>query len=109
MYYPDGFDRRKAIQLAELIVYAYDQLEACKKGTPWKLPGDYVLVEEINYFGRQESLKKGAADQFDHELRTLGKSEVQKGKGLPIWIHCAQKVRCLPCVSRHDDGERMAS
>ena len=90
MYYPAGFDRSRAIQLAELIKQAYNQLDAFEKNEEWDLKGDYSLVTELHYFGVQAVSGKAVASHFDKELGQFAKSIFQKKKGLPIgFIACS--------------------
>jgi hypothetical protein len=57
MYYPPNFDSKKAVELGNLVVEAYRQLEfytnpeayVKKYGKAWKLPADYKLVTTITY------------------------------------------------------------
>lgn len=79
MYYPGGFDRSRAVQLAELVKQAYDQLEAFKKNAEWRLQGDYSLITGLHYLGAP-----AVTSQFDTELLQFVKSGFQKRKGLPI-------------------------
>lgn len=84
MYYPDGFDRRKAIQLAELVGQAYSQFDAFKKNEPWSLHGDYSLVAELKYTGTRPASHSDATTSFEKELRQMAKSRTHGGEGLPI-------------------------
>jgi triacylglycerol lipase len=48
MYFPDGFDLDRSIELGELTSQAYAQLSSYLKGEPWKIPTGYTLVRELN-------------------------------------------------------------
>ncbi|MGA2508384.1 MAG: lipase family protein [Chitinispirillaceae bacterium] len=90
MYYPAGFDRSRAVQLAELVKQAYDQLEAFKKNEEWGLRGDYSLMTGLFYLGAQAAQSKAVTSHFDKELHQFVKSKFQKGTGLPIgFIACS--------------------
>jgi predicted lipase len=84
MYHPIGFDRKRAIQLAELVLQAYHQLEAFNKNKQWELLGGYSLIVELQYLGVTSVSTKSISNQFDSEFRSFAKSISQKAKGLPI-------------------------
>jgi len=83
-YYPSGFDRNKAIQLAELVVDAYRQLEAFQQDKEWAPPEKYALIAELQYRGVAARSKKGVVGQLDSELRRIARSKLHEQKGLPI-------------------------
>jgi triacylglycerol lipase len=92
MYYPNGFDREKAIQLAELVVDAYRQLEAFQQNKEWAPPEKYALMAELQYHGVAARSKKGVMAQLDSQLRRLAKSRLQEQKGLPIGFIASNKM-----------------
>jgi triacylglycerol lipase len=49
MHYPPKFDAKKAVELGKLVKQAYQRFQDYKKGTPWKLQGNYTFVSEISY------------------------------------------------------------
>lgn len=74
MYYPAGFDTKKAIEIGKLVKQAYQQFESYKSGLEWKLPADYDLVCVIAYNPTQ--LSWDAAEQegptlIDQEMATV--------------------------------------
>lgn len=74
MYYPSGFDAKKAIEIGKLVKQAYQQFESYKSGLEWKLPADYDLVCVIAYNPTQ--LSWDAAEQegptlIDKEMETV--------------------------------------
>ena len=99
MYFPRGFDHRKALQLADLVGQAYTQLDAFKAGRPWALRGGYTLVAELRYPWRRPPGARSASSlsavsgapasraprtEFDRELQELVRSRTQREVGLPI-------------------------
>jgi hypothetical protein len=90
VYYPKGFDRDRAIQLAELVEQAYGQLEAFKNNEAWSLRDGYSLVTELRYASPLAAPTKGPAAYLEKELRQLGRSKSYKGgEGVPIgFIAC---------------------
>ncbi len=88
MYFPKGFDHRKAVQLADLVGQAYEQLAAFKAGRPWSAPRGVSLVAELRCSpapaasSGPPSRRPGTA--FDRELRELLRSRKQREKGLPF-------------------------
>ncbi|MRR30865.1 hypothetical protein EG834_11200, partial [bacterium] len=75
MYFPKGFDIDRAIELGDLVMQAYAQFEAFKKGKPWKLSNDYNLITELCYpEGTGKNTIKGSG-LFDLELRDLLKKD----------------------------------
>ncbi len=44
MYFPRGFDLKRATELGELVDQAYIQFEAFKLGKPWTPPSDYTVL-----------------------------------------------------------------
>ncbi len=76
MYFPKGFDIDRAIELGDLVMQAYAQFEAFKKGKLWKLSNDYSLIVELCYpEGTGKNTIKGKGF-FDLEIRNF----YQKGK-----------------------------
>jgi triacylglycerol lipase len=93
VYYPTGFDRRKAIQLAELVGQAYGQFDAFKKNEPWSLHGDYSLVAELKYSGTRGPAHGDVTASFENELRQAARTRPRGGDGLPIgFIACSRSA-----------------
>jgi triacylglycerol lipase len=89
VYYPNEFDRNRAIELAELIKQAYDQLEASQRQVAWKLQGDYSLVSELRYSQPKTPPRKGTRTSFDNEFREWRKAKSHGAEGLPMgFIAC---------------------
>ncbi len=84
MYYPSGFDRDKAIELAELVADAYRQLAAFQQNKTWALPEKYSLIAELQYREAATRSKKGLAGQLDSKLRRMARTRLQDLRGLPI-------------------------
>jgi hypothetical protein len=53
MYYPQDFDRQKAIELGNLVKQAYDQYTAYKNEKPWTLKDGYELKGVITYVSKR--------------------------------------------------------
>lgn len=49
MYYPNNFDRARAIELGELVSAAYEQFKAFKTKQNWSIPSGYQMVCPILY------------------------------------------------------------
>ena len=49
MYFPEGYDLERSIELSELTIQAYAQLAAFLRGNSWKLPDGYTLIRELNF------------------------------------------------------------
>ena len=92
MYYPAGFDRARAIQLAELVVDTYRQLDAFLESSEWALPEKYALLTELKYRAAAVTSKRGVMAQFDAELRRMARSRLQEQKGLPIGFIARDKA-----------------
>jgi triacylglycerol lipase len=84
MYYPRGFDRRRAIEAAELINQAYAQLSAFKNGEAWSLQGGYTLVRQLQYPRAEAADPRGPVGRLDVELRTSLKARLGNVGDLPI-------------------------
>jgi triacylglycerol lipase len=84
MYYPDEFERRRAIQLGELIGQAYLQFDAYRKNEPWSLHADCSLIAELKYTTTMLAAPGGMTTTFETEWRQLAKSRPSVGEGLPI-------------------------
>lgn len=91
MYYPGGFDREKALRLAELVVEAYRQLAAFQEGTEWELPQGCTLLAELRYEAIPVRSRQGIIGQLNAELRRVAASRLQEQKGLPIGFVAASK------------------
>ena len=53
MYYPQDFDKHKAIELGNLVKQAYDQYTAYKNEKPWTLKDGYELKGVITYVSKR--------------------------------------------------------
>ena len=91
MYYPRAFDPRKAIQLAELILQAYAQVEAFQNNKEWNLSSEYALVSELRYFRSKTAKKQSIGPTLEEELRYLRNVKSSRGDGLPIGFVAQQK------------------
>ena len=47
MYFPANFDLPRSIELARLVVQAYDQLDSFQKGSRWMPRDGYTLIKEL--------------------------------------------------------------
>lgn len=86
MYYPQGFDRKRAIELADLVDQAYTQVNAFLAEEAWRIEGGYTLIAEIRYAGTAGAASGKNLTSFDKELRKLPAGKVlRKGESpLPI-------------------------
>jgi triacylglycerol lipase len=91
MYFPGGFDRARAVQLAELVGDAYSQLSAFQANEAWVPRGKYSVMAELKYRGAHASDRKGVLAQLDIELRHFAKSRLQAQEGLPIGFIAGNK------------------
>ncbi len=91
MYFPKRFDIDRAIELGDLVMQAYAQFEAFKKGKPWKLSNDYSLITELCYpEGTGKNTIRGSG-LFDLELRDLLKKDKREKRDLPIGFIAQRK------------------
>jgi triacylglycerol lipase len=90
LYNPTGFDRRRAIQLAELVDQAYLQYDAFMKNEAWTLPGTYSLAAELKYAGTQSGAR-GLGASFEKEFRQLARSRSHGGDQMPIGFVACRK------------------
>ncbi len=75
MFYPPGFDTKKAIELGNLVKQAYEQFQFYKNGLEWKLSGDYTLVSVIAYNPWQmgfEAPEDTGPSLIDKEMEEIG-------------------------------------
>ena len=79
MLFPPNFDSKQAIELGNLVIYAYRQLEfftnpdayIAKYGKPWKLPTAYKLISTITYNRWQMGFDEEAGSTLiDDEIAT---------------------------------------
>ena len=91
MYFPKKFDLNRAIEVGELILQAYDQFEAYKKGKAWKLENGYSLVTELCYREGTEKSEGRGNNFFDFDFLNLSSKEKQKAKEVPIGFIARRK------------------
>jgi len=83
VYYPNGFDRQRALQLADLVDQAYLQYDAFTRGDAWHLPAPYSLAAELKYAGTQSGAR-GPGASFDREWSQLSRLRPQGKPEMPI-------------------------
>jgi triacylglycerol lipase len=91
MYFPEGFDIDRAIELGELVCQAYTQFEAFKKGKPWKPPSDYALKKVLKYLRDAEKNTIKSSGFFDLDLRGFHQAGKQKTKDVPVGFIAQRK------------------
>ncbi len=88
MYFPPGFDRQKALELAGLVSQAYEQLQAFQEDRDWTLAGGARLLAELRYPGGAGTPDPGArppgATQYESERRRMRWPRRKPEEGLPI-------------------------
>ena len=89
VYYPKGFDRNRAIMLAELVRQVYSQFEAFSNNKAWQLQGESTLVAELKLATKPAPVKSFAAN-FEKEHRQT-KSKSHRDDGLPIGFIARRK------------------
>ena len=92
MYFPRGFDHRRAVQLGQLVCQAYEQLNAFATGRPWKVPDGYTLVAELRQAAPSAPSPRGLRTAFDAELQKLVRSRAQREAGLPLGFIARRKA-----------------
>jgi triacylglycerol lipase len=92
MYFPNGFDHHRAIQLAGFVQQAYSQLEGFRENTEWVLQGNASLTAQLRYLESGRDPKEGILAQLDKELRRIARSKLQQKKGLPIGFIASSKT-----------------
>ena len=91
MYFPKGFDIDRAIELGDLVMQAYAQFEAFKKGKLWKLSNDYSLIVELCYpEGTGKNTIKGKGF-FDLEIRNFYQKGKRDSEVIPIGFIARRK------------------
>ncbi len=83
MYFPPNFDLARSVELARLVMQAYDQLDAFQKGVPWIPKGGYAAVKELAHEPAVGSPRE-IQSQFDTEMKLLRKSKHRKDLPDPI-------------------------
>jgi triacylglycerol lipase len=91
VYFPRGFDREKALQLAEFVVDAYGQLAAFQEDKAWTLPEACSLLAELHYTAAPARSRQGIIGQLNAELRRVAASRLRKHNGLPIGFVAADR------------------
>jgi predicted lipase len=86
MYVPTGFDKKKAIEIGQLVSQAYIQIARFTEGpitqiksTPWELQGDYKMVGTIVYDRVELSF-----DVFDEDSATMVDEEMDEIAPTPV-------------------------
>ena len=83
MYFPKGFSRPKAVQLADLVIQAYEQLAAFQNDRPWNLRGPYALITELRLAGGPGTSRLRLS-HFYREIPLVARSRKRPEKQLPI-------------------------
>jgi triacylglycerol lipase len=92
MYFPNGFDRERAIELGELVDQAYTQFEAFLIGKPWKLPDSYTLIKEIIYLKPARENTLTISSYFDADLRSVRRTGGENSREVPIGFIAERKA-----------------
>jgi triacylglycerol lipase len=98
MYFPANFDLARSVELARLVVQAYDQLDSFQKGSRWMPTDGYTLIEELVQKSPAGAPGK-THTQFDTDLRLLKKARFTKDTIIPIGF-IAQKDSSVYVVFR---------
>ena len=85
MYYPPGFDSKKAIELGNLVKQAYEQFQSYKNGREWKLSGDYNLVSIITYVPWQMGFS-ATEDETGPSLIDQEMEEIEQEKAVSFGV-----------------------
>jgi hypothetical protein len=83
MYFPANFDLARSIELARLVMQAYDQLDSFQKDSAWTPKDGYTLVRELKQQPAAGLLGKSDT-QFDVEINVLERAKASIGKAYPI-------------------------
>ena len=98
MYFPPKFDLKRSIELARLIVQAYDQFDSFQKGVPWTPQDGFTLVKELSQ-KPIAGLLGHSHTQFDIEIRIFEKAKALKSMAYPIGF-IAEKGRNIYIIFR---------
>ena len=98
MYFPPNFDLKRSVELARLIVQAYDQFDSFQKGIPWTPKDGFTLVKELSQ-KTIAGLIGNSHTQFDVEIRIFEKAKSTKSMAYPIGF-IAEKGRNIYIVFR---------
>jgi len=91
MYFPEGFDLERAIELCELTDQAYSQFEAFLRGNTWKPADAYTLRKELcgtAPAGRNTVAIRGL---FDDDLRGMRRAGGKDPQAVPIGFIARRK------------------
>jgi triacylglycerol lipase len=91
MYFPEGFDLERSIELCELTDQAYAQFEAFLKGNPWKLPGGYTLVKELACLKPAGKNTVTISAYFDVDLRGIRRAGGKDAEAVPMGFIARRK------------------
>lgn len=84
MYFPRGFDLDRSMETGNLVVQAYDQYEASKKSSAWKLTKGYSLIRELIYQKSAEKIPSRGESVFDLDPGDSHPGRKRKVKDVPI-------------------------
>lgn len=99
MYFPKNFDRRLSIEIAELVIQAYDQFDASLAKKTWNLNGGYTMIKELLLPATGSNLLLNENSMFTKELNGFLESLGKKIKNLPIG-YIARKKNDLYIIFR---------
>ncbi len=91
MYFPEGFDLERAIELCELTGQAYAQFEAFLKGSPWKLTGGHTLIKELCFLAPAGRNTVAISGFFDDDLRGVRRAVGKDPQAVPIGFIARRK------------------
>jgi triacylglycerol lipase len=83
MYIPPDFDLERSIELAHLVMQAYDQLGSFQEGAPWAPKGGYTLIKELVQ-EPEVPARARVHTQFEMESRIIRRSRQAKDRAYPI-------------------------
>jgi triacylglycerol lipase len=92
MYFPEGFDLERSIELCELTDQAYTQFEAFLKGNAWKLPGGYTLIKELCFLAPAGRNTVTISGFFDGDLRGIRRAGGKDPQAVPIGFIARRKA-----------------
>jgi triacylglycerol lipase len=95
MYFPKGFSMDIAIELANLLVQAVNQLEAFKEGKPWTLPDSYTLLAELHYPTALVRMNRNGNKHPAQEIKSLPHAARRGNAQIPMGFIAKRKNNCF--------------
>jgi len=91
MYFPEGFNKERALELAALVRSAYEQLAAYEDEKDWSPPPGYELLAPLNYPINRGKNALGIGTSFDIDVKRKYTIKKQNNDEMPIGFIARKK------------------